>query len=46
MKQEASVGQVVLQNLLSCNEVERSATLFDEAGSFRWSGCAVAPPFV
>jgi hypothetical protein len=27
-------------------EVERSATTFDEAGSFRWSGRVAESPFV
>jgi hypothetical protein len=39
MKQEASVGQVVLQ-ISSLKEVERSATIFDEAGA---SGGQVVP---
>jgi hypothetical protein len=46
MKQEASVGQVVLEHLLS-REVEPIAPLtFDEAGSFRWSGRVAESPFV
>jgi hypothetical protein len=46
MKRGVSVCQIEDGDISFREEVERSATIFDEAGSFRWSGCAVASPFV